>query len=147
MEKDAFREKLEDILASINDNEGVLVSGDLNCHLGPNNTGYEEVMGLYGYGVQNEDGIALLAICKNHRVEIANTYIRKDPEKQITYKSGGVSKQLDLILWKHGLDVSLVNYKDIPGEECLTQIDWLEQTSSLENRIRKNRKELKSFEH
>ena len=98
VEKDAFREKLEDILASINDNEGVLVSGDLNCHLGPNNTGYEEVMGLYGYGVQNEDGIALLAICKNHRVEIANTYIRKDPEKQITYKSGGVSKQLDLIL-------------------------------------------------
>ena len=120
-EKDEFREKLEDTLASVNDNEGIIIGGDLNCHLGIDNTGYEEVMGLYGYGVQNEDGVALLDICKNHRLKVANTVFRKDPEKLITYKSGGVSTQLDLILWKPRLDISLINCKVIPGEECLTQ--------------------------
>ena len=121
VEKDDFREKLEDILAAINDEEGVIIGGDLNCHLGTDNTGYEEVMGLYGYGVQNEDGVALLDVCKNHHLKVANTIFRKAPEKLITYKSGGVSTQIDLILWKSRKDICLMNCKVIPGEECLTQ--------------------------
>ena len=75
-EKDAFREELEDILATVSDGEGIIIGGDLNCHVGANNVGYEEVMGLYGYGTQNEDGAALLDVCKNHQLRIANTYFR-----------------------------------------------------------------------
>ena len=121
VEKDAFREKLEDILADVSDDESIIVGGDLNCHLGANSTGYEDVMGLYGYGIQNEDGAALLDICKNHCLKVANTYFRKDPEKLITYKSGDASTQIDLILWKAKLNINLLNCKAIPGEECLTQ--------------------------
>lgn len=120
-EKDDFREKLEDILAAISDDEGIIIGGDLNCHLGADNTGYEEVMGLYGFGVRNEDGLALLDVCLNHRLRVANTIFRKAPEKLVTYKSGGVSTQLDLILWKPRKDICMTNCKVIPGEECLTQ--------------------------
>ena len=70
---------------------------------------------------QNEDGLALLDICKNQCLKVANTVFRKDPEKLITYKSGGVSTQLDLILWRPKLNINLINCKVIPGEECLTQ--------------------------
>ena len=121
VEKEAFREKLEDILANVSDDESIIVGGDLNCHVGSSNTGYEDVMGMYGYGIQNEDGVALLDICKNHRLKVANTYFRKDPEKLITYKSGNAATQIDLILWKAKLNINLLNCKAIPGEECLTQ--------------------------
>ena len=120
-EKEDFREKLEDILANMSDVESVIVGGDLNCHIGSSNSGYEDVMGMYGYGIQNADGVAILDICKNHCLKVANTYFRKDPEKLITYKSGNAATQIDLILWKAKLNINLLNCKAIPGEECLTQ--------------------------
>ena len=51
VEKEAFREKLEDILANVSDDESIIVGGDLNCHVGSSNTGYEDVMGMYGYWI------------------------------------------------------------------------------------------------
>ena len=119
--QNAFREKLEDILATVSGNEGIIIGGDLNCHVGANIVGYEEVMGIYGYGTQNEDGAALLDICKNHQLRVANAYFRKEPEKLITYKSGVITTQLDLISWRTMLDINLLNCKLIPGEECLIQ--------------------------
>ena len=82
---------------------------------------YEEIMGIYGYGTQNEDGAALLDICRNHQLRVANTYLLKEPEKLITYKSGDMTTQLDPILSRTKLDINLLNCKAIPGEECPTQ--------------------------
>ena len=76
--------KLEDILAAVEEGEGIIVAGDLNCQVGSRNIGYEDVMGLYGYGDRNEDGTALLDICKNHCLKVANSYFRKELEKLIT---------------------------------------------------------------
>ena len=78
-------------------------------------------MGLYGYGDQNDDGVALLDLCKNQCLKVANTYFRKDREKLITYKSGDAATQLDLVLCRPRSDLRLVDCKAIPGEECLTQ--------------------------
>jgi len=68
--------------------DGIIIAGDLNCHIGSGNVGYENIMGAYGYVNQNDDGVALLDICNNHNLRIANSYFRKDNEKLITYKSG-----------------------------------------------------------
>ena len=120
-EKEDFRNRLEDIISSIDETDGIIVAGDLNCHIGSNNVGYENIMGLYGFGDRNDDGLALLDLCNNHRLKIANSYFRKNPEKLITYKSGDTATQLDLVLWRPRRDLNLTNCKAIPGEECLTQ--------------------------
>ena len=73
-EKEDFRNKLEDIITSIDENDGIIVAGDLNCHIGSNNAGYENIMGRYGFGDRNDDGLALLDMFNNHGLKIANTY-------------------------------------------------------------------------
>ena len=55
-------------------------------------------MGLSGYGDQKDDGVALLDLCKNHHLQVANIYFWKDREKLITYKSGDASTQLHYVL-------------------------------------------------
>ena len=42
----------------------------------------------------------MLEFCRNHQLQILKTYFKKDVEKYITYKSGAVETQLDLILIK-----------------------------------------------
>ena len=87
-EKALFWEKLEEEIGKTPASEVLLVGGNINGHIGVNNTGYEEVMGSYGYGSRNEEGSTVLDICKFHRLRILNTYFEKEEEKLVTYKSG-----------------------------------------------------------
>ena len=120
-EKDAFFEELEDELVTVPDTEGLIVGGDFNCHIGNERSGYEDVMGRYGFGTANAEGVALLDLCKNQGLKICNTLFRKDREKLITYKSGSAETQIDFILVKPVTGQSVMNCKVIPGEACLTQ--------------------------
>ena len=120
-EKEAFRDSLEDIISHIPERDGLILAGDLNCHIGNIRTGYESVMGDYGFGTSNVEGIAMLDICKNQNLKISNTYFKKDREKLITYKSGEAETQLDYIIFRPKLGQNIVDCKVIPGEECLTQ--------------------------
>ena len=144
VEKEDFRNKLEDIITSIDEGDGIIIAGDLNCHIGSNNAGYKNIMGAYGYGNQN-DGVFLLDICENHNRRIANSYFRKDGEKLITYKSGNISTQLDLILWRSRRDVNLINCKAIPGEECLTHHRFVRADFKIQNFQRKKWKGMKKL--
>ena len=145
VEKEDFRNKLEDIISAIDEVDGIIIAGDLNCHIGSNNAGYENIMGLYGFGVQNDDGLALLDMCNNHCLKIANSYFRKDNEKLITYKSGENATQLDLILWRSRRDLNLVNCKAIPGEECLTQHRLVRADFKIQNFQRKKWRGIKKL--
>ena len=51
--------------------------------IGSENTGYEKVMGNYGYGAKNNEGETVLRICQNHKLRILNTYFKKKVEKLI----------------------------------------------------------------
>ena len=59
-EKEEFLEFLEDEIASIPTSDGIFVAGDFNCHIGRNRDGYEAVMGSFGIGESNGEGLALL---------------------------------------------------------------------------------------
>ena len=84
-----FWEGLEDKVVGVPRSEGLIVTGDLNGHIGSNEDGYEDVMGLFGFGGQNTEGRTVLDFCRNRKLQILNTYFKKDREKYITYKSGG----------------------------------------------------------
>ena len=79
------------------------------------------MMGHFGFGGQNVESGTVLGFCRNHQLQILNTYFKKDRETYITYKSGGAETQIDLILMKKVRGVCLTDCKAIPGEACLTQ--------------------------
>ena len=86
-----------------------------NGHIGAMNVGYEEVIGCFGYGVHNHEGMAILDFCRNQNLVVLNTLFKKDREKNITYKSGDAETQPDLILMRKGRDIQATDYKVIPG--------------------------------
>jgi hypothetical protein len=120
-ERNVFFERLEEEMRAVPEEEGLIVGGDLNGHVGRERDGYEEVLGCYGMGERNEQGEAILDFCVSCGLKVANTYFKKDREKYITYKSGEAETQLDLILYRkrRGLDVR--DCGAIPGEACLKQ--------------------------
>ena len=120
-EKAEFWERLEDELGQIPESEIVLVGGDVNAHIGDENTGYEEVMGKYGFGIRNDEGVTVMDICKFHRLRILNTHFKKDVEKLVTYKSGEHKTQIDLLLLRGAAGIVCTDCHSIPGEECITQ--------------------------
>lgn len=48
-EKESFREQMEDIISEVPDRDGLILAGDMNCHIGNNRVGYESVKGDFGF--------------------------------------------------------------------------------------------------
>ena len=120
-EKSEFWENLEDEVAEISGEEGVIVGGDMNGYIGAMRVGHEEVVGCFGYGVHNHEGMAILDFGKNQNLAVLYTLFKKDREKYITYKSGDAETHLNLILLRKGMDIRATYCKVIIGEACLTQ--------------------------
>ena len=120
-EKQAFWESVEDEIGKVPSNDGLILAGDTNAHIGTDITGYEEVLGLYGFGDRNGEGEQVLTICKSHELRVLNTFFKKGKEKRITYKVAGAETQIDLIMMRKTSGTRVIDCTVMPGEECLTQ--------------------------
>ena len=58
--KRLFWEELDELVLSIPQNEGLLIGGDFNGHIGSGGEGYETVHGGWGYDVRNSGGVSIL---------------------------------------------------------------------------------------
>ena len=120
-EKAEFWGILDDSIGRIPEEDLLIIGGDLNGHVGKDNKGFEEVMGIYGFGERNEDGENILDFCQSRRLSILNTMFKKEKGKMITYKSGGAETQIDYILVRRNDAMKILDCKVIPGEACITQ--------------------------
>ena len=120
-EKQEFWEKTEEEFGRVPVNDGLIVGGDFNAHVGRDISGYEDVLGLYGFGERNPEGENLLDLCKNHSLRVLNSFYKKEREKLITYKSGEAETQIDLLLMRHKPGSRALDCHAIPGEAFLTQ--------------------------
>jgi len=81
-------EDLDEVVQSIPQNEGLLIGGGFNGHIGSRGEGYEmEHRGL-GYGVRNSGGVSILDFAMAYDLLIVNSYFRKREEHLVTFKSG-----------------------------------------------------------
>ena len=55
-------------------------------------------MGVHGFSVRNREGEKVLELCQSKELRVMNRMFKKDREKKITYKSGGLKIQIDFIL-------------------------------------------------
>ncbi|KAK3882475.1 hypothetical protein Pcinc_013149 [Petrolisthes cinctipes] len=119
-EKKEVRVKLSDRISEVSRGDIVIVAGDINAHIGRDNTGYEEVMGGYGIGQRNEERELMLQLCQLHNLRIWNTWYMKREEHLIMFKSGDAAAQIDYIMSREE-GVWVQNCKMIPGEEYIMQ--------------------------
>ena len=116
IEKDLFYMALCDFLFKLPNKEEVVIAGDMNGHCGSDQINYESVLGRYGVGGRNPEGIRVLDLCLAHNLQIANTFFRKREQQHWTYASGDRRSQLDLFLCNRNVRRNITNFTTFPGE-------------------------------
>ena len=139
IEKEEFWEMVEEEIGRLNPSDGLVIGGDVNAHVGTDIEGYEEVLGLYGFGERNPEGVTVLDICKNQGLRVLNSYFKKGREKKITFKSGGAETEIDLIMMRPKTGVAATDCAAIPGESFLTQHRAVRAKINIKSFIRKEK--------
>uniref|UniRef100_A0A1B0DDF9 Endonuclease/exonuclease/phosphatase domain-containing protein n=1 Tax=Phlebotomus papatasi TaxID=29031 RepID=A0A1B0DDF9_PHLPP len=116
-----FWNDMELLLQSIPPQENTLICGDLNAHVGSQNTNYPGVHGGLGYGVSNGPGENLLQVLEAYNHSVVNSYFKKENDHLITYKSGNMATQIDFITCNRDILGKFKDCKVIPGEPLTTQ--------------------------
>ena len=63
------------------------MSGDWNAKVGNDNTGWNSVMGRYGFGDRNDRGERLLEFATTHRRFICNTKFQHKADRKWTWET------------------------------------------------------------
>ena len=105
---------------SVSKEENIVLGADLNGHVGEGNIGDEEIMGRYGAGTRNKEGLKVVDFGKRMDLAIVNTYFQKKDEHRVTYKSGRKSSQIDCVICKKRNLKEMCDCKVIVNE-CLTK--------------------------
>jgi hypothetical protein len=61
----------------------------LNCHVGTEADGYEDVHGGNGFGLHNTEKEMMLEMAQAMNLIVTNTWFTKSDNTKITYESGG----------------------------------------------------------
>ena len=97
-EKNDFWEDLDGLIESISREERIVLGAGFNGHVGEGSTGNEEIMGRYGAGTKNKEGLMVVDFGKRMDLAIVNTYFKKKDKHRVTYKSGGKSTQVEYVM-------------------------------------------------
>ena len=97
-EKNDFWQDLVGLIESVLKQERIVLSEDLNGHVREGNIGYEEVMGRYGAGTSNKEGLMVVDFHKRMDLAVVNTYFKKKDKNRVTYKSCKKSIQVDYVM-------------------------------------------------
>ena len=133
--KDQFYTKLTQLVSKFDDNDMVVIAGDLNGHVGKASNGYEGIHGGFGYGSRNVEGERILEFGAALDMAVCNTCFEKRDSHLCTYTSGGFSTQIDYILVRTKDRKFVRDVKVIPGEEVATQHHILVSTITVQSRV------------
>ena len=120
-EKDTFYERLFSVVASVRQEEMLVLGGDFNGHVRNYSARFDGVHGGSGYGMINQDWLHILAFCVANNLAVTNTFFRKKKRRLITFSSGGNHTQIDFILVRRAQLKNIKGMKVISSEECITQ--------------------------
>ncbi|XP_047260121.1 uncharacterized protein LOC124893004, partial [Capsicum annuum] len=59
-EKKRFWEALDEMVRDVPSNDKIFIGGDFNEHIGSSSRGYDDMYKGYGFGIRNDEGVALL---------------------------------------------------------------------------------------
>ena len=105
-EGEIFYEQLEKTLRQLPKKDVKLIIGDWNAKVGTDRSGWEQIMGRYGYGQRNERGERLLEFAAANRMIICNTRFQQKECHKWTWMTpdGKHTNMIDMVLidqrWK-----------------------------------------------
>ena len=99
----------------------IVLGVHLNGHLGEGNIGDEEIMGRYGAGTKNKEGLMVVDFAKRMNLAIVNTYFKTKDEHRVMYKSCGKSTQVDYVMCRRRNLKEICNCKVMMNEYVAKQ--------------------------
>ena len=96
--KNEFWQNLNGFIKSVSKQERIVLGADLNGYVGEGNIRDKEIMGRYGAGTRNKEGLMVVNFAKRMDLAVVNTYFKKKDEHRVTYKSGRKSTQVDYVM-------------------------------------------------
>ena len=118
-EKNDFWQDLDGLIESISKQERIVLGANLNAHIGKENIGDEETMGIYGAGTRNKKGLMVVNFAKRMDLAIVNIYFKKKYKHRMTCKSGEKSTQVDYVMCRRDLK-EMCDYK-VMVNECVAK--------------------------
>lgn len=104
--KEAFYERLHEVLRGTHRDDKLILMGDFNARVGRNVHEWEGVLGRHGVGKCNSNGLKLLTLCSEHQLTITNTRFQLKQAHKTTWMHPR-SKH-----W-HQLDHTIVRQRDV----------------------------------
>ena len=128
-EKETFREQMDQELSATLDDERVIVGGDINGHIGRSRDGIERIHGGWGMRDRNDEEEKIVDTAIAFDLAIVNTFFEKKVNQFVTYNSGGMESQIDLLMCRRCHLKEVINCKVINGEAVAAQhrvvvMDW-----------------------
>jgi len=120
--KDKFYEDLHSVISSVPKSDKLILLGDFNARVGSDSKSWDGIIGKFGVGACNSNGLLLLQTCAEHELLITNTMFRL-PLRNRTSWMHPRSKHWHLIDYvivrkKDRQDVRIT--KSMCGAECWT---------------------------
>ena len=98
-EKETFWEQMNQELSATMDEERVIVSGELNGHIGRSREGIERIQhGGWGMGDRNDEGENIVETALAFDLAIFNTLFEKKVNQYVIYNSGGRETHIDFLM-------------------------------------------------
>ena len=118
--KDEFYSQFQEILDTLPRKDLILVAGDLNAHVGSNRQGWEDVLGKFGIGNMNDNGLRLLSFAAANELVVGNSLFRHPRKHQLTWQApnGKDASVLDYILIRRRFRTSLTDVRTMRGADC-----------------------------
>ena len=97
---DKFYRDLTLTVKEVKKNDVLIIGGDWNAKIGTDNTGWETIMGKFGYGDRNERGERLMEFAMDNELVICNSKFQHKECHKWTWRSpdGKTKNMIDLIL-------------------------------------------------
>ena len=96
----------------------IIIMGDINAKV--DSEPFEEIVGKYGLGIQNDRGERWVQWCKENDQVITNTWFKQHPRRCWTWKSPGdqVRNQIDYTTICKRFRNAVTQAKSYPGADC-----------------------------
>ena len=119
--KNGFYSQFQEVLDTLPRKDLVLVAGDLNVHIGPNQREWEHVMSKFGIDEMNDNGLRLLSFAPANELVVGNSLL--SPTNTPTYlASAEWERCVGLGLFRRQKSVQNITYERPEDERCRLRI-------------------------
>ena len=85
--KEEFYNQLHDIMSNLGDTNVNVIMGDFNANIGSDNQGYENVMGVHGLGMMNDNEERFVNACAANNIVIGGSVLHHKRIHKATWVS------------------------------------------------------------